>query len=58
MGKGPDLLIRLYTDVFELSNGTTQELVAFSAFTSPLSHKFEARIVRRVGERLSAGRTA
>ena len=58
VGRGSALLVRVYTDVFELSNGKTQELVAFSAFTSPLSHGFESRIVRQVGERLSAGQTA
>lgn len=58
VGSGPALLVRVYTDVFELSNDATQELMAFSAFTSPLSHGFEARIVRQVGERLGAGQTA
>jgi hypothetical protein len=52
LGKGPSLLVRTYTDVFVLSNGRTQELVAFSSLTSPLSREFEARTVRRVGERM------
>ncbi len=54
LGKGPALLVRVYTDVFALSSGRTQELMAFSSFTSPLSHGFEARIVRQVGERLAS----
>ncbi len=58
LGKGPALLVRVYTDVFALSSGRTQELVAFSSFTSPLSHGFEARIVRQVGERLASRRAA
>jgi hypothetical protein len=52
LGKGPSLLVRTYTDVFVLSNGRTQELVAFSSLTAPLSREFEARTVGRVGERL------
>jgi hypothetical protein len=58
LGKGPSLVVRTYTDVFVLSDGPTQELVAFSSLTAPLSRKFEARIVERVGERLFGGRRA
>jgi hypothetical protein len=58
LGKGPALQLRVYTDVFALSSGKTQELVAFSSFTSPLSHGFEARIVRQVGGRLTGRATA
>jgi hypothetical protein len=58
VGNGPKLVLHLYTDLFALSSGTTQELVAFSAFTSPLSRTFEDRIVRQVGERLAARRAA
>jgi hypothetical protein len=58
LGQGPALLVRVYTDVFALSSGRTQELVAFSSFTSPLSHAFEARIVRQVSLRLASRRTA
>ena len=58
LGKGPALLLRTYTDVFALSSGRTQELVAFSSFTAPLSHGFEGRIVRQVGERLRSRPTA
>jgi hypothetical protein len=57
IGKGK-LVLRAYTDLFALSSGTTQELVAFSAFTSPLSRAFEDRIVRQVGERLATRRAA
>src|SRR5262245_25777576 len=52
LGKGAKLVVRIYTDVFVLSSGTTQELVAFSGLASPVSRSFEARIVRGVGERL------
>jgi hypothetical protein len=52
LGKGPSLLVRTYTDVFVLSTGRTQELVAFSSLAAPLGREFEARIVRGVGERL------
>jgi hypothetical protein len=58
LGKGPALVLRVYTDVFALSSGDTQELVAFSSYTSPLSHGFEARIVGQVGGRLSGRPTA
>jgi hypothetical protein len=58
LGKGPALLVRVYTDVFALSSGRTQELVAFSSLTGPLSHGFEGRIVRQVGERLTSRPTA
>jgi hypothetical protein len=58
LGKGPSLLVRTYTDVFVLSNGRTQELVAFSALAAPLGRGFETRIVRRVGERLFGAREA
>lgn len=58
LGKGSALLLRVYTDVFALSSGRTQELVAFSSFTSPVSHGFEGRIVRQVGTRLSGRPTA
>jgi hypothetical protein len=52
LGKGPSLLVRTYTDVFALSNGRTQELVAFSSLAAPLSRTFETRIVRGTAERL------
>jgi hypothetical protein len=58
LGKGSALLLRVYTDVFALSSGRTQELVAFSSFTSPVSRGFEGRIVRQVGARLSSRPTA
>jgi len=58
LGRGTRLVLRIYTDVFVLSNARTQELMAFSALTSPLSHEFEARIVRGVGEKLLGARTA
>ena len=58
IGKGQSLLVRTYTDVFVLSGGRTQELVAFSSLARPLSRAFEARIARRVGARLFGGQTA
>lgn len=58
LGKGPNLVLRVYTDVFVLSNGRTQELVAFSALTSPVNHGFEARIARMIGLRLLGGQAA
>ncbi len=51
LGHGAPLKVRIYNDLLLITDGHTQEYVAFSALGAPLSHAFEDRVARALAAR-------
>jgi hypothetical protein len=51
LGHGAPLEVRVYNDLLLISNGRTQEYVAFSALGTPLSAAFEHRVAKLLAAR-------
>jgi hypothetical protein len=51
LGHGAPLKVRVYNDLLLITDGHTQEYVAFSALGAPLSHAFEDRVARALAAR-------
>jgi hypothetical protein len=51
LGQGAPLKVRVYNDLLLISNGKTQEYIAFSALGAPLSASFEHRVAHLLAER-------